>query len=118
MELLILDQNLKLKQVLSAWEHFSFTQKLNMQGKFSLSINANLPQAKQLSVGQLVYLSPTCCGYITRKEVISQTDKANELIKLSGIALKDIISSRITAPPEGLEAFVYEKQPSDTIVMD
>lgn len=118
MELLILDQTLGLKQVLSAWERFSFTQKLNARGEFSLTINANLPQAENLSVGQLLYLSPTMSGYITRKETISQADVANEVINLSGISLKDMIASRITEPPEGEEAFTYEKQPTDTIVMD
>ncbi len=118
MELLILDQNLGLKQVLSAWEHFSFTQKINARGEFSLTINARLPQAENLSVGQLLYLSPACCGYITRKETISQADVANEVINISGISLKDMIASRITEPPEGKEAFVYKKQPTDAIVMD
>ena len=118
MELLILDQKLELKQVLSAWEHFSFTQRLNARGEFTLAMNANLPQAEALSVGRLLYLSPAMCGYITRKEVISQTDQANELIKVSGIALKDIIASRITTPPAGKEAFEYINQPCDTIVMD
>ncbi len=118
MELLILDQSLGLKQVLSAWEHFSFTQRFNARGEFSLVINANLSQAKNLAVGQLLYLSPTCCGYITRKETVSQADTANEVVNISGITLKDVIASRITAPPEGMEAYTYTKKPSDVIVMD
>jgi len=118
MEILVLDQSLKLKNVLSAWENFSYSQKLNTKGSFSLSINANLPQAENIYVGQLIYLSPTMCGYITRKEVVSQGDMANEVVHISGIELKDVIGSRITFPPEGKEAFTYEKMKADEIVMD
>ncbi len=118
MELLILDKNLNLKNVLTNWEYFSFSQKLNARGEFELSINANLPQADELYVGQLLYLSPTACGYITRKEVVSEGGMSDEVINISGIELKDLISSRITAPPEGQEAYVYEKVKSEEIVYD
>jgi len=118
MDVLILNQDLTLKQVLSSWEYFSFTQKLNAKGLFSLLVNANSPEVKDIHVGQLIYFSPTMCGYITKKEITSESDKQSEKMEISGIALKDAIASRITYPPEGQEAFNYKKKTTEAIVFD
>jgi len=118
MNIIILDHALQQKAVLSTWVEFEFNQKLNEQGSFTLIINANDKQANQIELGQIIYLEPEVCGYITSIEITSEKDKANELMEISGIEVKDIIKSRITYPPQGEEAFVYTQKKSDEIVMD
>ena len=94
MKIIVLDQNLSQKAVLATWVEFEFHQRINSAGAFKLVLNANDRQIDAIELGQLIYLEPDACGYITRIETIAEKNKANELVEISGIEVKDTLKSR------------------------
>jgi len=118
MNIIILNKNLEQEAVISSWIEASFSQSINSQGAFRLRINANSKQAEEIELGQIVYLEPEMCGYINRIERISEKNVSDEVLSISGIALKDTMKSRITYPPSGQESYSYTETKADSIACD
>lgn len=117
-KILILDKDLTQETIISSWISFTFNRQLNSMGSFELVINANSRHASLIETGQILYCDDKRCGYINKIEISSQGNIANENMMISGIELKDVIASRITYPPTGLEAWSYTNQTTEDIVRD
>ena len=109
MNILILDSTFTQVSLLSNYISLHYNRQFSDKGDFQICVNLNTLNAQELTVGRIVYLDSHRVGIIEYVEIIRETNSDEEILYAGGIELKDIISRRVTIPPEGYARAIYMK---------